>query len=159
MVMHKINTVALIWSVLASLLQQLSCGAEAEVLQFLIFTHCYLLMNKLLFSDPLAGDKTIFQELEISKASARKAQNGHVKLHATAVPDELPAVLAKNFPEQASEIKKRGSGFVGSKKKQAPSKPHKTDQDLLKEALAKVWSEIFFNSVFLCPMHLFCIFS
>ncbi|XP_029185282.2 transmembrane protein 214-B-like [Acropora millepora] len=88
--------------------------------------------------NPLAGDKTIFQELQISKASAPKTQNGHVKLHATAVPDELPAVLAKNFPEQASEIKKRGSGFVGSKKKQAPSKPHKTDQDLLKEALAKV---------------------
>lgn len=139
--------------------QQLSCGAEAEVLQFLIFTHCYFLMNKLLFSDPLAGDKTIFQELQISKASAPKTQNGHVKLHATAVPDELPAVLVKNFPEQASEIKKRGSGFVGSKKKQAPSKPHKTDQDLLKDALAKVWSEICFNSVLLCPMHLFCIFS
>ncbi|XP_015749276.1 PREDICTED: uncharacterized protein LOC107329059 [Acropora digitifera] len=88
-------------------------------------------------NNPLAGDKTIFQELQISKASAPKAQNGHMKVHATAVPDELPAVLAQNFPEQASEIKKRGSGFVGSKKKQAPSKPHKTDQDLLKEALAK----------------------
>ncbi|XP_015768686.1 PREDICTED: uncharacterized protein LOC107347298 [Acropora digitifera] len=68
-------------------------------------------------NNPLAGDKTIFQELQISKASAPKAQNGHMKVHATAVPDELPAVLAQNFPEQASEIKKRGSGFVGSKKK------------------------------------------
>lgn len=88
--------------------------------------------------NPLAVGKTIFQELEKSKVSTPKAQNGHVKLRAAAVPDELPAVLMKNFPEEASEIKKRGSGFVGSKKKQASSKPHKTDQDLLKEALAKV---------------------
>lgn len=135
---------------------QLSC--RAGVLQFLIFTHYYLFMNKLLFSDPLAVGKTIFQELEKSKISTPKAQNGHVKLRAAAVPDELPAVLMKNFPEEASEIKKRGSGFVGSKKKQASSKPHKTDQDLLKEALAKVWSEICFSSVLLCPMYLFTIF-
>ena len=116
-------------------------------------------MNKLSFSDPLAAGTTIFQKLEKSTVSTPKVQNGHVKRGVAAVPDELPAVSMKNFPEQAPEIKKHGSGFVGSKKKQASSKPQKTDQDLLKEVLAKVWLEICFNLVLLCPTHLSTIFS
>lgn len=56
--------------------------------------------------------------------------------HVPDIADELPAVLAERTPEQAPEVKKPSASSFGSKKK--PQKPQKTDEELLKEALAKV---------------------
>ena len=54
------------------------------------------------------------------------------------VSEELPAVLAERVPEQAPEVKKPSVGIIGSKKKTASTKPQKTDEELLQEALSKV---------------------
>lgn len=60
--------------------------------------------------------------------------------HTADIPDELPAVLTERVAEQAPEMKKPGTSFTGSKKKPASTKPQKTDEELLQEALSKVHS-------------------
>lgn len=85
----------------------------------------------------MAESKTIYQALKGSKAHASHIGNGHVK-HTSDVYEELPAVLAERVPEQAPEIKKLSGGFIGGKKKTVSTKPQKTDEELLQEALLKV---------------------
>lgn len=86
----------------------------------------------------MAESKTIYQALKHPKVPATDVGNGHVK-HALDVTEELPAVLlAERVPEQAPEIKKPSAGIIGGKKKAASTKPQKTDEELLQEALLKV---------------------
>lgn len=87
--------------------------------------------------DPLAESKTIYQALKQPKGTVTNVGNGHVK-HTSDIPDELPAVLADRVPEQAPVLKKPVIGFIGSKKKPVSTKPQKTDEEFLREALAKV---------------------
>ena len=90
------------------------------------------------YPDPLAESKTIYQAFKHPKAPATDVGNGHVK-HSLDVTEELPAVvLAEKVPEQAPEIKKLSSGIISGKKKTTSTKPQKTDEELLQEALAKV---------------------
>ncbi|XP_068678682.1 transmembrane protein 214-A-like [Montipora foliosa] len=95
-------------------------------------------MPKADFINPLGDSKTIYQAFKEPKETSSTVGNGHVKHDASKVPDELPAVLARKVPEQAPQGKKSSSGFVGSRKKQASSKAQKTDEQLLKEAIAKL---------------------
>ena len=88
--------------------------------------------------DPLAESKTIYQAFKHPKVPTADVGNGHVK-HALDVTEELPAVvLAERMPEQAPEIKKASAGIIGGKKKTVSTKPQKTDEELLQEALSKV---------------------
>lgn len=86
----------------------------------------------------MAESKTIYQAFKQSKVPATDVGNGHVK-HSLDVMEELPAVvLAEKVPEQAPEIKKPNAGIIGGKKKALSTKPQKTDEELLQEALSKV---------------------
>ena len=94
--------------------------------------------------DPLAESKTIYQALKQPQGTVSVVGNGHVK-HTSDIPDELPAVLADRVHEQAPEMKKPNAGFIGSKKKPASAKPQKTDEEFLREALAKVLNNNFIH--------------
>ena len=86
----------------------------------------------------MAESKTIYQAFKHPKVPTADVGNGHVK-HALDVTEELPAVvLAERMPEQAPEIKKASAGIIGGKKKTVSTKPQKTDEELLQEALSKV---------------------
>ena len=85
----------------------------------------------------MGESKTIYQSLKHPKVPVADIGNGHVK-HTAGIPDELPAVLAERVPEQAPEVKKLSGSSIGSKKKPASTKPQKTDEELLQEALSKV---------------------
>ena len=98
-----------------------------------------MIFSNLLSIDPLAASKTIYQALKHPKVPVTEVGNGNVK-HTADIPDELPAVLAERVAEQAPEMKKPGTSFIGTKKKPASTKPQKTDEELLQEALSKVHS-------------------
>lgn len=85
----------------------------------------------------MGESKTIYQALKHPKVPVTELGNGHVK-HTSDISEEMPAVLGEKVAEQAPDVKKLSAGIIGGKKKTASTKPQKTDEEFLQEALAKV---------------------